>query len=131
MSTPVTWSYNTRRPVSRTEHVTVRAQGRSCAHDGCDTLLSIYNPTKYCSAHASEARSRRGGGLQAERTVTCGNCGEKFETRNVHRQYCSSRCRMAAFARRKRQAERALRRLQEQQAELAGPRAKQRVKDAA
>lgn len=29
--------------------------GRVCRHRGCDTVLSIYNPTRYCGAHQPEA----------------------------------------------------------------------------
>jgi hypothetical protein len=28
------------------------AQGRVCAHEGCDTRISIYNKSPYCWAHA-------------------------------------------------------------------------------
>ena len=120
MSTPVTTSFNAWRPVSLTERVAVRKRGRICAHDGCDTILSIYNPGKFCSAHVSEARTRRHReSPQPLRQVACDHCGEEFETRNAHRRFCSDRCRMAAFARRKRAAERSERRLQQRAAQRA------------
>ena len=53
-------------------------------------------------ARASPAASRRAWRPAAERT--CENCGVAFETANEKRRYCSDRCRMAAFARRKRAA---------------------------
>jgi hypothetical protein len=106
MSTPVTTSLNAWRPVSVTDRVPVRRRGRICAHDGCSTILSVYNLGKYCSAHASEARDRRRASQQPPRLVACADCGEEFKTRNVRRRFCSDRCRMAAFARRKRAAER-------------------------
>jgi hypothetical protein len=28
------------------------AQGRVCAHEGCETRISIYNKSAYCWAHA-------------------------------------------------------------------------------
>jgi len=28
--------------------------GRTCAHDGCGTMLSVYNPAPYCALHESE-----------------------------------------------------------------------------
>jgi hypothetical protein len=28
------------------------ARGRVCAHEGCDTRISIYNKSPYCWAHA-------------------------------------------------------------------------------
>jgi hypothetical protein len=132
MSTPVTTSFNAWRPASQADRVAVRERGRVCAHDGCDTILSIYNPAKYCSAHVSEALGRRRRpGSQTERPVACEHCGETFETRNANRRYCSDRCRMAAFARRRRAAERALRQLEQHTAEPAGPRVAQLANDAA
>ena len=132
MSTPVTTSINAWRRVSQTDRVAVRQRGRVCAHDGCDTILSIYNPARYCSAHVTEALGhRRRVDLQQERPVACAHCGEEFETRNARRRYCSDQCRMAAFARRKRAAERALRRLEQHTPEPAGPLVAQLAKDAA
>ena len=132
VSTPVTTSLNAWRPVSQTDRVAVRERGRICAHKGCDTILSIYNPAKFCSAHVDEALGRRRRpGLRAARAVACQHCGEEFETRNGRRMYCSDRCRMAAFARRRRAAERAKRRLQQSTAEAAGPREAQLVGEAA
>ena len=49
------------------------------------------------------------------RDVACEHCGEVFQTANRARRYCSDRCRMAAFARRKRAAERAKARRREQE----------------
>jgi hypothetical protein len=54
---------------------------------------------------------RRRGELHPLREVACEHCGVTFETQNAHRRYCSDRCRMAAFARRKRAAQRAQARL--------------------
>ena len=102
MSTPVTTSFNSRRRVSQSERVHVYKRGRTCAHDGCATILSIYNPAKYCSAHLREAQARRRRPVLASREVSCENCGIQFETANPHRKYCSDRCRMASFARRRR-----------------------------
>ena len=76
-------------------------RGRICAHDGCATILSIYNPAKYCSAHLQEAQAGDAG-----RRAPCAKClrelRRQFETANPHRRYCSDRCRMASFARRRR-----------------------------
>lgn len=112
MSTTVTTSLNPWGPISQTHRVRVYERGRTCAHEGCDTTLSIYNPSAYCGAHAELARSkRRRGELHPMREVACEHCGATFETQNAHRRYCSDRCRMAAFARRKRAAQRAQARL--------------------
>jgi len=32
-------------------------KGRVCAHNGCDTIVSLYNPLKYCSLHEKLHRS--------------------------------------------------------------------------
>jgi hypothetical protein len=86
----------------------VYPHGRLCAHEDCETILSIYNPSAFCGAHADLARSkRRRGELHPVRDVACAHCGASFQTQNAHRRYCSDRCRMAAFARRKRAAQRA------------------------
>ena len=57
------------------------------------------------------------GGLDAmPRPITeiaCEHCGSVFLTANPARKFCSDRCRMAAFARRKRAAVRAERRLRQ------------------
>lgn len=132
MSTPVTTSYNAWRRVSKTERVAVRERGRICEHAGCETILSIYNPSKYCGAHVTDSIGRRRrGAAQAALIVPCKHCGDEFETRNAHRKFCSDRCRMAAFARRKRAAERAIRQIQQQAQEPAGPLAGLLVEDAA
>jgi hypothetical protein len=103
MSTRPTSVVNLARRVSETERVRVYKRGRVCAHPDCATILSVYNPAKYCAAHVTEARSgRRRGASQSSREAACENCGAAFETANPHRRYCSDRCRMAAFARRKR-----------------------------
>jgi endogenous inhibitor of DNA gyrase (YacG/DUF329 family) len=127
----MTTDLNAWRRVSQTDRVAVRERGRICAHDGCDTILSIYNPARYCSAHVSEAGGRNSRRPRPVRLAACEHCGEEFETRNSHRKYCSDRCRMAAFARRKRAAERAEHRLQRQTADPPGSREGQLVGDAA
>ena len=123
MSTPVTTSLNAWRAVSQTDRVRAHKRGRICAHPDCETILSIYNPAKYCSAHVKQSRTSRRGQLQPAREVACEHCGSAFETRNQHRRYCSDRCRMAAFARRKRAAQRAeVRRREREAAELTRER---------
>lgn len=80
---------------------------RRCLHEGCTTVLSIYNPSAYCSLHERRQADRRA--RQTSREVlerTCANehCGVPFVTTNPARVYCSDRCRMSAFQQR-RQAE--------------------------
>jgi hypothetical protein len=114
MSTTVTTPPNPWGRVSQTHRIRAYQRGRVCAHEDCQTVLSIYNPSVYCGAHAELARSkRRRGELHPVREVACEHCGASFKTQNTHRRYCSDRCRMAAFARRKRAAQRAQARLLE------------------
>ena len=89
-------------PVATTRH----PEGRICALHGCATVLSVYNGSRFCALHerARTVPSRRALLPLAERT--CLNCGVAFETANDKRRYCSDRCRMNAFARRKRAAAR-------------------------
>lgn len=106
MSTPLTTSLNPwGRPSSQANVVRAHQRGRVCAREGCATILSIYNPSKYCAAHAQRATHRRGE-VRPILEVACAHCGAPFKTGNPHRKFCSDRCRMAAFARRRRAAQR-------------------------
>jgi hypothetical protein len=79
-----------------------------CSAEGCDTVLSSYNPTTMCAVHErrvtriEDAPSRRL--LGPLRTVECAfsECVNTFITRNPRRKYCSDSCRMKAFQRRER-----------------------------
>jgi hypothetical protein len=106
MSTPVSTALNPWGSISQANRVRVHQRGRICAHDGCATILSIYNPAKYCSAHLEQAQRGRRGVTHPVLAIACENCGAAVRTRNPRRRYCSDRCRMAAFARRKRSAQR-------------------------
>lgn len=60
MSTPVTTSLNPwGKPVSQANVVRSHQRGRICAHEGCNTILSIYNPATFCAAHLKQAHSGR------------------------------------------------------------------------
>jgi endogenous inhibitor of DNA gyrase (YacG/DUF329 family) len=107
MSTPVTNSINKWRRTSETERVRLYARGRICAHPGCATILSVYNPARFCAAHLQQAQPRRRRMTLLPREASCENCGTAFETSNPRRKFCSDRCRMAAFARRSRAQKRA------------------------
>ena len=115
MSTPVTTSINPWRRVSQTDRVRVYKRGRTCAHEGCATILSVYNPARYCSAHLQEFQARRRRRALTVREVPCENCGTRFATANPRRRYCSDRCRMASFARRRRAGKRVEARLRRAQ----------------
>ncbi len=85
----------------------VYKRGRRCSEEGCDTVLSMYNPSAYCAIHLRAERQSRGK-RETERellTKTCGSqaCGLTFETTNPARRFCSDRCRMLAFAERQRE----------------------------
>ena len=60
MSTPVTTSLNPwGKPVSRANVVRSHPRGRVCAHEGCNTILSIYNSAPYCAAHLKQMEGGR------------------------------------------------------------------------
>jgi len=68
----------------------------------------MYNPSDYCCLHGGlesvlGTYARRHPGPAAEFVRVCLNelCGAQFVTANPARKYCSDRCRMRAFARRK------------------------------
>ena len=83
MSTTVTTPPNPWGRVSQTHRVRVYPHGRLCAHEDCETILSIYNPSAYCGAHADLARSkRRRSELHPVRDVACAHCGASFQTQN-------------------------------------------------
>jgi len=81
--------------------------GRICTADGCETVLSSYNPSSVCCLHSQGWTTRR---RSIERRVagrpelvgTCLNpqCGAAFVTTNPAKKYCCDRCRMQAFQRR-------------------------------
>ena len=81
--------------------------GRVCAADGCDTVLSSYNPSSVCCLHSQgwtlHRRSvERHAAGRPELVGTCQNphCGQPFVTTNPAKKYCCDRCRMQAFQRR-------------------------------
>ena len=105
---------STTASISQGSRVRSYQSGRTCAHGDCDTILSIYNPSKYCTVHSGLAMGRRTRAMPRPiKEVACGHCGSAFQTANPARKFCSDRCRMAAFARRKRAAVRAQRRLRQ------------------
>ncbi len=116
MTRRITGTLNPWGPVSQANRVRSYQSGRICAHAECGTILSIYNPSKFCTVHARlAAGERRRGAPRPIREVACEQCGTVFETGNQSRKFCSDRCRMAAFARRKRAALRAESQLQRAQ----------------
>ncbi len=116
MTSRLTGTLNPLGPVSQANRVRSYQSGRVCAHSECGTILSIYNPARFCTVHAAAAAGgRRRGSPRPIREVACEQCGTVFETGNQARKFCSDRCRMAAFARRKRAAIRAEIRLQKGQ----------------
>lgn len=103
MSTRISGSLVRGAPATRSEKVRTYAPGRICAIEGCFTVLSIYNPSRFCGLHAAPDRTTsRRKPLRPVRQCACEHCGTGFETTNPVRKYCSDRCRMAAFAARQR-----------------------------
>lgn len=95
---------------SRSTGVKTYPSDRICAHPGCRTRLSIYNPSRYCCVHAKAVSGhrpepRRASNTSIERECANPRCGETFTTTNAQRRYCSDRCRMQAFQERQRRAD--------------------------
>ena len=94
-------------PGRRSDRVRNYRVGRVCSEPGCETVLSIYNPSSRCAVHQRRAdviTLRRQESAEAERS--CVQCGALFLTTNPRRRYCSSRCRSQAFAEREKLARR-------------------------
>jgi predicted nucleic acid-binding Zn ribbon protein len=103
MSARITGTLHPWGPISQADRVRSYQSGRVCTHADCGTILSIYNPSRFCTVHAGlAAGGRRRGAARPRREIACEQCGTVFETGNQARKFCSDRCRMAAFARRKR-----------------------------
>jgi hypothetical protein len=87
----------------REDLIPAYARGRVCAEPGCETHLSIYNPSPFCALHAvkGDAATRRAASRSPLEERVCGNCGGLFTTNNPRRRYCSDACRMKAWARRR------------------------------
>ena len=80
--------------------------GRVCAVFGCGTLLSMYNPSALCALHKERLILTTATGRNRARPIIehrCVNadCGAIFLTQNPQRLYCSKRCRMVVFQRRR------------------------------
>ena len=106
MGTRITGSLVRGGTATRAERVRTYVAGRVCAAEGCETVLSIYNPTRFCGLHSAPDRAHaRRRPLRPLRRCECEHCGAEFETTNPVRKYCSDRCRMAAFAFRQRTME--------------------------
>jgi ribosomal protein S27AE len=74
-------------------------EGRVCTEPGCETVLSVYNPSSRCAVHQRRedvVPLRRLESFEVERS--CVQCGAPFLATNPRRKYCSSRCRSHAFA---------------------------------
>lgn len=88
------------------QRVAVYGRGRVCAEPSCATVLSAYNPSAYCCLHEKPARgttvSRQRATEQLVRKICAHDpCQRPFASANPSRRYCSDRCRMAAFQRRR------------------------------
>lgn len=78
--------------------------GRTCAVEGCDTILSAYNPSRTCALHdglwrEDARRSSRRAAPREEVTRRCSyeRCGREFTSANPAKRYCCDACRMKAF----------------------------------
>jgi predicted nucleic acid-binding Zn ribbon protein len=86
--------------------ISAYSRGRTCAAEGCATILSTYNPSAYCSVHEPQDLVRRHRQRMSRplEERACPQCGEVFETANPRRRFCSDRCRVAAFQQRRQRA---------------------------
>jgi hypothetical protein len=89
-----------RRLASGTAGVRTYARGRICRAGGCGTVLSAYNSSTFCAVH-ERALPRPGRARRQAVERACECCGASFETAREKQRYCSDRCRMADFVRRK------------------------------
>lgn len=83
-------------------HVRTYPAGRTCAHDGCGTVLSVYNPTTYCGAHEPEPDWC----YDRWKFALCRICGSLIEIKRhrVAGEFCRA-CIPEARRRERRQAE--------------------------
>lgn len=108
VSSVIRASFNGGVERAASDSVTVYERGRVCAESGCSTMLSVYNPSPYCAAHAALAAPRprihQSHGPLSERCCANEACNEVFVSGNPKRLYCCQRCRMVAFQRRRARA---------------------------
>lgn len=79
----------------------IYARGRVCALEGCETVLSSYNPAARCCLHEHVKTKHERGRCYTHHTTprqaVCATCGEGFETHAHHALYCSDKCRWRAY----------------------------------
>jgi hypothetical protein len=78
--------------------------GRICSVEGCNTRLSLYNPSNVCALHSGgwhdelrHAAHRRHEREEMTRNCLFEPCSREFVTFNPAKKYCSDACRMRAF----------------------------------
>ena len=67
--------------------------GRFCSAEGCNHLLSIYNPGPTCNAHSCDG--------QPNHMLTCAFCELPFQAKRRDMIYCSRKCLDAAAGQRR------------------------------
>ncbi len=75
---------------------------RVCAHDGCDTILSRYNPSTYCAAHEPEPEVFRHEGYSFR---VC-RCGDVFQVHDGGGSRLCPACKRRVVSEEARRAER-------------------------
>jgi hypothetical protein len=95
----------------RTDLIPAFARGRVCDEPGCDTRLSIYNPSPICALHEVKVNGvpLRAASRQPLEERACGSCGSLFATSNPRRRCCGDLCRLKAWTQRGRPAAEAVR----------------------
>ena len=97
-------AYGKQALVKTDERPPTYGTGRLCAIEGCQTVLSRYNPSAICSLHSLGWKIRqrsptRHPQKRPERIANCQNpnCSGEFVTTNPARKFCSDPCRMQAY----------------------------------
>jgi hypothetical protein len=78
-------------------------RGRQCMVPDCQTVLSVYNPSRCCSAHTEACRPDVEGRPARRKDAElrqCLYCGRPFLSSTPRHKYCSTSCRVRDFQRR-------------------------------
>jgi DNA-binding MarR family transcriptional regulator len=90
---------------SRNHNLKTYKRGRICEIEGCDTVLSFYNPTSICALHSTreaptvkKERKKPKERQLLPRICIYEPCSKEFLAYNGNKKYCSDLCRARAYA---------------------------------
>jgi hypothetical protein len=86
----------------RFQWVKTHPAGRRCQHDGCDTILSIYNPNDCCDLHAERPNPNGVMHYLGRAFAVCRECGEIIEVKGGRNPGICMSCRRKAVVTEKR-----------------------------